>query len=196
MVASGAATVSPHDLRDRLNSDAPPRLLDVRTPAEFETSHIAGAYNIPLDVVRDNRTEIVDQLSGDVVFVCRSGQRAAQAAELLRGAGLGRGYVLEGGILDWQGHGYDVDRGIERWELERQVRLVAGSIVLTSVVGSVAVPKLKWLAAAIGGGLTFAAVTNTCAMASVLSKLPYNRTGNFNSSRVVSGLRNARAGEG
>ena len=55
------------------------------------------------------------------------------------------------------------------------MRLVAGSIVLSSVVGSVAVPRLKWVAAAIGGGLTFAAVTNTCAMATALSKLPYNR---------------------
>jgi hypothetical protein len=61
------------------------------------------------------------------------------------------------------------------WELERQVRLVAGSIVLSSVVGSVAVPRLKWLAAAIGAGLTYAAVSNTCAMATALSKLPYKR---------------------
>jgi hypothetical protein len=44
------------------------------------------------------------------------------------------------------------------------VRLVAGSIVLSSVVGSIFAPKLKWLAAAVGGGLTFAAVSNTCAM--------------------------------
>jgi hypothetical protein len=47
--------------------------------------------------------------------------------------------------------------------------------VLSSVLGSIRVPKLKWLAAAVGGGLTYAAVTNTCAMATALSKLPYNR---------------------
>ena len=41
-----------------------------------------------------------------------------------------------------------VDRGVERWDLERQVRLVAGSLVVSSVLGSVAVPRLKWLAAA------------------------------------------------
>ena len=52
-----------------------------------------------------------------------------------------------------QGQGFDVDRGVQRWELERQVRLVAGSVVLTSVVGSVTIPRLKWLAAAIGAGL-------------------------------------------
>lgn len=48
-----------------------------------------------------------------------------------------------------------VDRGVQRWDLERQVRLVAGSIVLSSVLGSVAIPRLKWVAAAIGGGLTY-----------------------------------------
>jgi hypothetical protein len=78
-----------------------------------------------------------------------------------------------------------VDRGTERWDIERQVRLVAGSIVLSSVLGSVAVPKLKWLAAAIGGGLTYAAVSNTCAMGTALSKVPYNRTANYDASQIV-----------
>lgn len=160
----------------------------MRTPAEYENAHIEGAYNIPLDVVRQHHAEILERLDGDVVFVCRSGQRATQAEEVLRGAGLGSGSVLKGGIDDWQGNGFDVTRGRERWELERQVRLVAGSIVLGSMLGSVAIPKLKWLAAAIGGGLTFAAVSNTCAMASVLSKLPYNRTENYDAGRFVARL--------
>lgn len=176
------------ELRDRLSSAAPPRLLDVRTPAEYETGHIEGAYNVPLDILRQRRAEILERLDGDVVFVCRSGQRATQAEELLRSAGLGTGSVLKGGIDDWQGNGFDVARGKERWELERQVRLVAGSIVLSSVLGSVAVPKLKWLAAAIGGGLTFAALSNTCAMATALSKLPYNRTESYDAGRLVARL--------
>ena len=69
------------------------------------------------------------------------------------------------------------------------MRLVAGSIVLTSVVGSIAVPKAKWIAAAIGGGLTYAAVSNTCAMATVLSKLRYNRGAETDAEKLVSDLR-------
>ena len=84
--------------------------------------------------------------------------------------------------------GFDTHRGKPHWELERQARLVAGSIVLTSVLGSVAAPRLKWLAAVIGGGLTFAAVTNTCAMATALSKLPYNRAGTTDGTTLVSQL--------
>jgi rhodanese-related sulfurtransferase len=188
MGAPTAITVSSTELRDRLKSGTPPRLVDVRTPAEFETAHIPGAHNVPLDVVRAHRAEINDRLDGSVVFVCRSGQRAAQAAELLSGAGLAQGSVLQGGIVDWEGKGFEVDRGTERWDIERQVRLVAGSIVLSSVLGSIAVPRLKWLAAAIGGGLTFAAVSNTCAMGTALSKLPYNRTAAVNASQAVSRL--------
>ena len=157
MGAPTATTVTSTELRHRLKSGTPPRLVDVRTPAEFETAHIPGAHNVPLEVVREHRAEINDRLDGSVVFVCRSGQRAAQAAELLSGAGLAQGSVLQGGIVDWEGNGFEVDRGTERWDIERQVRLVAGSIVLSSVLGSIAVPRLKWLAAAIGGGLTFAA---------------------------------------
>jgi rhodanese-related sulfurtransferase len=188
MSATTATTVTATELRSRLDSDMPPRLLDVRSPAEFETAHIAGAYNVPLDLVRERRAEIIDRLDGDVVFVCRSGQRASQAEQLLRGAGLDQGSVLKGGLMDWEDNGFEVDRGRQRWDLERQVRLVAGSIVLSSVVGSVFVPKLKWLAAAIGGGLTFAAVSNTCAMATALSKLPYNRSANYNPPELVSRL--------
>lgn len=183
-----AATLAPTALRLRLESRTPPTVLDVRTPAEFETGHIAGARNVPLDVLRGRLDDVAARLDGEVVYVCRSGQRAAQAHTLLAGVGVTDGAVLRGGLSEWESSGFDVDRGAQRWELERQVRLVAGSIVLTSVLGSVAVPKLKWVAAAIGGGLTFAAVSNTCAMATALSKLPYNRGPRYDESRFVTQL--------
>ena len=141
------ATIDSQDLSERLGSAAPPRVLDVRTPGEFETAHIAGAYNVPLDLLREHRDEIIRHLDEDVVLVCRSGQRAAQAEETLRNAGLANVHILDGGITAWEAKGFAVNRGAQRWDLERQVRLVAGSIVLTSILGSIAVPKLKWLAA-------------------------------------------------
>jgi rhodanese-related sulfurtransferase len=170
----------------------------VRTPPEFETAHIRGSHNVPLDVVDKHGSEVVRQLdrSHDVVLVCGSGQRAAQAAELLRNAGLSGGRVLEKGITDWEGRGFVVDRGVQRWELERQVRLAAGSLVVSSVVGSVAVPRLKWLAAGVGAGLTYAAVTNSCAMATALSKLPYNRGAMSDASAVLSQLAASPSAEG
>ena len=182
------AVIDSQDLRERLNSAAPPRIIDVRTPGEFETTHIAGAYNVPLDLLREHRDEIITHLDEDVVLVCRSGQRAEQAEETLRAAGLDNVHILDGGITAWQATGFAVNRGTQRWDLERQVRLVAGSIVLTSILGSIAAPKLKWIAVAVGGGLAGAALTNTCAMGMALSKVPYNRGTTCDASTVMAQL--------
>ncbi|GAA1661769.1 sulfurtransferase [Mycolicibacterium murale] len=181
-------TIDSHDLSRLLDSATPPRVLDVRTPGEFGSAHIAGAYNVPLDLLREHRDEIVKHLDEDVVLVCRSGQRATQAEETLRAAGLSNVHILEGGISAWQTKGFAVNRGAARWDLERQVRLVAGSLVLSSVLASVAAPRLKWVAGAVGGGLTFAALSNTCAMGMLLSKLPYNRGASCDAQSVVSQL--------
>jgi rhodanese-related sulfurtransferase len=174
MNATSPASIDPAELRELLDSRTPPRLLDVRTPGEFETVHIPGACNVPLDLLREHRDEILKQLDHDVVLVCRSGQRAAQAEDTLRRAGLVNVQVLDGGMTAWESADFAVNRGVERWDLERQVRLVAGSIVLSSILGSIAAPRLKWLAAGIGGGLATAALSNTCAMGMLLARLPYN----------------------
>ncbi len=164
-------------LKERLADGSAPRLLDVRTPAEFETAHIPGSYNVPLDTLREHRDELRRHLDEDVVLVCRSGNRAAQAERALAEVGLPGLRVLEGGIVGWETAGAPLKRGRETWDLERQVRLVAGAIVALSVLGSLVVPGLQWLAFAIGSGLVFAAVSNTCAMGMMLSKLPWNRRG-------------------
>jgi rhodanese-related sulfurtransferase len=193
------AAISSTELRELLESTEPLkplRILDVRTPAEFETAHIRGSHNVPLDVLDKHGSEVVQQLDqdDDVVLVCKSGQRSAQAAALLHNAGLAGGRVLDKGITDWEGRGFGVDRGVERWDLERQVRLLAGSLVVASIVGSTAVPRLKWLAAAVGSGLAYAAITNTCAMATALAKLPYNRGATSDASAVLSQLADSPEG--
>jgi rhodanese-related sulfurtransferase len=175
MTTTSPAVIDAARLRDLLDSPMPPRLIDVRTPAEFETVHIPGAYNVPLDLLSEHRDEIGRHLDHDVVLVCRSGHRAAQAEDTLRAAGLVAVHVLDGGMTAWESADLAVNRGTQRWDLERQVRLVAGSIVVSSVLGSIAAPKLKWLAAGIGSGLAYAALSNTCAMGTMLAKLPYNR---------------------
>lgn len=190
MTAPSADVITSPELRALLDSTKAPRVVDVRTPAEFEAAHIAGSYNVPIDVVDQHGPEVARRLDGDhdIVLVCRSGRRSTNAQALLRKAGLTGGRVLENGITDWEGRGFAVERGAQRWELERQVRLVAGSVVLSSVVGSVVVPRLKWLGAAIGAGLTYAAISNTCAMATALSKLPYNRDATSDTATVLSRL--------
>lgn len=83
--------------------------------------------------------------------------------------------ILAGGIVAWEAAGAPLDRGRARWDLERQIRLVAGVLVLAGVLGGIAVPALAWLAAAVGAGLTTAALTGTCLMGTLLARLPFNR---------------------
>jgi rhodanese-related sulfurtransferase len=165
-----------------------PRLIDVRNPAEFETVHIPGSYNVPLDLLREHRDELRNHLDEQVVLVCRSGQRAAQAEHALAGAGLPNLRVLTGGIAAWQSAQAPVTTGTPRWDLERQVRLAVGSIVLVAVLASALAEPVKWLAAVVGAGLAFAALTNTCAMGMMLAKLPYNRGPRTDLDQIVTAL--------
>jgi rhodanese-related sulfurtransferase len=175
-------------LRELLAAGPEVRVLDVRTPAEFESAHLPGSVNVPLDTLREHRDEIARHLRQPVVLICRSGQRAAQAERLLADAGLPDVQVLVGGILAWERAGARVVRGRARWELERQVRLLAGSLVLLGILASTAVPALKWFSAAIGTGLVVAALTNTCAMGMALARLPYNRGARSGLDTVVAQL--------
>lgn len=188
-MSSRPATVDVPTVRDLLDTGSGPRLIDVRTPAEFETAHIPGAYNVPLDLLREHRTELRTHLDDQIVLVCRSGARATQAGNDLAAAGLPHLRVLDGGMVAWEAAGAPVNRGRPRWDLERQVRLVAGTIVLLCVLASLVVPATVWIAAAVGGGLAVAALTNTCAMGMLLAKLPYNRARSCDLDSVVSELR-------
>ncbi|MEU4099349.1 rhodanese-like domain-containing protein [Streptomyces tanashiensis] len=168
-----------------------PRLLDVRTPGEFRTVHIPGSYNVPLNTLREHRAELRSHLDEEVVLVCRSGQRAREAEQALAQAGLPNLRVLEGGMNAWEAAGAVVERGPERWDMERQVRLVAGSIVLVTGLAGILVPGVHLVGTAVGAGLTYAALSNSCAMGVLLSKLPYNRGPRTDIRTVIAELRSA-----
>ncbi|MDC5698380.1 rhodanese-like domain-containing protein [Intrasporangium calvum] len=162
-------------LQEWLAAPDGPRLLDVRTPAEFEASHIPGSYNVPLDLLKEHREEFRAHLDEDLVLICRSGARATQAEGLLAATDLPNVHVLVGGVTAWESAGAPLNRGAETWELERQVRLLAGAIVLVGVLLSIVVPWAKWISAGIGAGLVVAALTNSCLMGLMLAKMPWNR---------------------
>ncbi|MEU8991368.1 rhodanese-like domain-containing protein [Streptomyces sp. NPDC048558] len=181
--------LDPAALRDLTRNGEGPRLLDVRTPGEFRTAHIPGSYNVPLDTLREHRTELLHHLDEDVILICRSGARADQAEQALAEAGLPNLRVLDGGVTAWETAGGPLTRGPERWDLERQVRLIAGSIVVVTGVAGLFLPGLHLIGTAVGAGLTVAALTNTCAMGMLLAKLPYNRGPRTDLDTVVAALR-------
>lgn len=167
--------IAPDAMAARLTEPAAPTVIDVRTPAEYETAHVPGSLNVPLPLVQEHAQTLAAALDGPVVLVCQAGSRARTAHDALTAAGAEQLAVLEGGMNAHTAGGHPLRRGRQRWALERQVRLVAGSLVTASVLASIRFPKLRFLAGGVGTGLTVAAVTDTCAMGAALSALPYNR---------------------
>jgi rhodanese-related sulfurtransferase len=166
------------------------KIIDVRTPAGFESVHIPGSYNLPLDQLSKHREELGEGVGGPVVLVCRSGARASEAEKLLRAVGMPDVHVMEGGLLSWEAAGLAVRRGRPHWSLERQVRAVAGTLILIGTLGSLLVwPPLIALAVFVAGGLVFSGLTDFCAMGILLAKLPYNRGTSCDSRAVVAQLR-------
>ena len=154
-------------------------VVDVRTPGEYATGHVPGALNVPLDRIREAVTALRTAAArGPVAVVCASGNRSDTACRTLADAGVTASSV-QGGTTAWTQAGYPADRvegERERWPMDRQVRLAAGSLVLTGLAVGLAKPKARLLSAGVAGGLVFSAVTGTCGMAALLAKLPYNRT--------------------
>lgn len=164
-------------VRTWLDNNEPVTVIDVRTPAEFESAHIRGSYNVPLPLLNEHAEELSRRLDELVVLVCQSGARSSQARDRLAAYGLENAHVINGGVPDYEAAGGEVVHGRQRWAVERQVRLIAGSLVTGSIAASLLAPKARFLAGAVGAGLTIAAATDTCAMSRVLSRLPYNRGG-------------------
>lgn len=182
--------LSPPALEALLRERAGVRLLDVRTPGEYEGVHIRGAYNVPLDTLGEHAGEIRATVGEPVVLVCQSGARARRAEEALKAAGMPNLHVLDGGVNGWVSAGHPVVRGASRISLERQVRVVAGA--LAAIGGLLALlidPLFALLPAFVGSGLVFAGVTDTCAMAMLLARLPYNRPASCDVEAMVRALR-------
>jgi rhodanese-related sulfurtransferase len=76
-------------------------LLDVRTVAEFNQSHVPSAIN--LDVLEDDFISLVSELdkSKSYAVYCRSGKRSVDACEVMTEIGFKSIYNLNGGIIEW-----------------------------------------------------------------------------------------------
>ncbi|MFZ3454842.1 rhodanese-like domain-containing protein [Arthrobacter sp. 7Tela_A1] len=174
--AETTKTIDAPALKALLEDNPNLTVIDVRNPSEFESAHIPGSHNIPLPLLSAHTVELSARLGSDVVILCQSGVRAKQAHERLAAAGLQGGQVLSGSVDDVEKAGGSVVRGKQVWDMERQVRFAAGSLVgLGLLAGRIASPKFRVLAGGISGGLVFSALSNTCAMGKVLAYLPWNQ---------------------
>lgn len=165
--------LSPQAAREQLARGAV--LVDIRSSDEYAREHITEAICLPLDETGVLR----DRLGGadTVIFHCRSGMRtASNAARLAESAGCDA-YLLEGGLDAWKKAGLPVRADASQpLELQRQVHIAAGSmIVLGNVLGFAVAPEFHLLSVFVGGGLVFAGLSGFCGLARVLAKMPWNR---------------------
>lgn len=150
-------------------------IIDVRSPAEFESVHIHGSYNVPLDSLAEHSTELAHRVGPRAVLVCQSGHRATQAQQRLAAVGLDTATVLTGGVPAFETAGGTVVRGAQRWGIERQVRFTAGSLILISLILALVWPWSQVVAFGVSAGLIIAALTDSCLMGRILSSMPWNK---------------------
>ncbi|RED53885.1 rhodanese-like domain-containing protein [Aestuariispira insulae] len=148
--------------------------LDVREPDEFARSHIPGSLKAPLSQL--TAQSLPDIQGRKVILLCQSGMRSEQARQFFLQHGV-EANCIEGGLTAWQKAGLPVNENkAAPISIMRQVQIIAGSLTLAGVLlGSFVTPSFYWLSAAVGAGLAFAGLSGTCMMASLLSKLPYNK---------------------
>lgn len=164
-------------------------VLDVRTRMEHAEKRIGIAHeHVPLDELDPERFMNSHGLGSEaeVCILCRSGKRAAQAAEKFIAAGYANVKVVEGGIVAYEGCGHEVKghqanlgsscaAGRSPISLERQVRIVAGVVTFAgALLGLLVHPLYSIIPLFVGVGLVFAGVTDRCGMALVLTRAPWN----------------------
>ena len=174
------ATISPTKLADLRRRDEHLMLVDVRTPAEYGEVHVDFAHNVPLDRLDPKEISALGG-AGPIYFVCKSGGRSQKACEKMLAAGVKAVISVEGGTAACEAAGMPVVRGRKLMSLERQVRIAAGSLVASGAALAAFGPSPLWqqigigLAGFIGSGLVFAGVTDTCGMAMLIAKMPWNQ---------------------
>ena len=169
-------TVKTIDAREakRLMAEKGAQLVDIREPMEHARESIPGARLVPLSQMGAH------DFSRDcpaVIFHCQAGVRTTNNADKLSACGAPEIYLLKGGLAGWKEAGLptSLDRS-KPIELQRQVQIAAGSLVLLGLILAVSVsPWFAGLSAFVGCGLVFAGISGWCGMARLLAVMPWNR---------------------
>ena len=168
--------ISVQQFEKEIETNAGAQCLDVREPLEFAQARLE---NFDLNPLRGLSEKTVGGLerSRTTYLLCRSGNRACQAADRLQKMGFSDLRVIEGGLGAFETAGKPVIRGSSTvWSLERQVRFAAGALVLFGIVlARVVHPAGLFVSLFVAAGLVFSAVTDTCGMGMLLARMPWNK---------------------
>jgi len=160
----------------RLMREGGALLVDIREADEHARERIPGAASLPLSSF--DRQALTTANTKAVLFHCRSGARTqANAANLMAKASGCQAYVVEGGLDAWKAAGLPIARDQSQpIEIIRQVQITAGSLVVLDIVlGALVNPWFYGISAFVGAGLVFSGASGSCAMATMLRYMPWNK---------------------
>jgi glyoxylase-like metal-dependent hydrolase (beta-lactamase superfamily II)/rhodanese-related sulfurtransferase len=170
------ASISADEASHLVTTGGAGSVIDVRTGAEFDSEHIPGSRLISLDQIKVRADEVRATPAPRLLF-CRNGTRATTAQKTLEKLHVAGLTVVDGGLGAYVAAGGNTVKGKSRMSLERQVRIAAGSLVLTGLILGYFVSQWFFiLSAFVGTGLVFAGITDTCGMGIMLGKMPWNKS--------------------
>ena len=165
--------VSPQAARQLVDAGA--LLVDIRPADAHARECIAQARHVSIEQLAQGALR--HEGARAVVFHCHAGNRTRMNAPLLGDCVPCDAYELEGGLIAWKRAGLPVLADRRRpLELQRQIQIAAGSIVLAgTLLGVFASPWFHLVPGFVGAGLVFAGLTGFCGLARVLVRAPWNR---------------------
>ena len=178
-INSAAANSHPREVQKWLGSGEA-ILVDVREADEHARERIQGAQLAPLSTFNPSQVRAMVKPGQRVVMHCKSGRRASDAARMMAefaSAGLVIS-SMTGGIEGWKAEKFPVvlNKTVSKISVMRQVQIVIGLGVLVGAALAWFVhPAFIAIPAFFGAGLTFAGVSGTCALASIIGKMPWNK---------------------
>ncbi len=101
---SDYGNVNVEEARDLIAEKADLVILDVRTVSEFESGHLGGAVNIPVEELSLRLSEV--NPDDELLVYCRTGNRSTTAVGILKENGYDRIYHMDGGITAWKSAGF------------------------------------------------------------------------------------------
>jgi rhodanese-related sulfurtransferase len=178
-INSAVANSHPHEVQKWLGSGEA-ILVDVREADENARERIQGAQLAPLSTFNPGQVRAMVKPGQRLVMHCKSGRRASDAARMMAefaSAGLAIS-SMTGGIEGWKAEKFPVvlNKTVSKISVMRQVQIVIGLGVLVGAALAWFVhPAFIAIPAFFGAGLTFAGVSGTCALASIIGKMPWNK---------------------
>ena len=92
-------SITPMEVKQKLDAKQDFILLDVRSPGEYETMHIENSKLIPLGKLRERYHELPKEK--EIITFCKISLRGYEAALILKNKGFEKVKVMDGGVLMW-----------------------------------------------------------------------------------------------